>query len=309
MSLDKLDLMLMEELENDASQPVRALARKLGMKRTTVAYHLNRLRAERILTIACVCNPELLGYQFLLVIGINVSSGKADAVASQLVPLPEVKVVSLAAGRYSIMAWALLRDRSALAHFVSEYLAKISDITAVEMIHSYQWVRDSWRYFKPQIGTLRRYPRDNPSDLDLSIAKAMELDPRQTITKLARTVGCSKSVAKTSLEKLLNDGIIRVVSIIDPAALGYDVGVVILIKTTPDKVYAVANELSMQHTARHVSLITGQWQIFVAAQFLDSGHMHNFLSETLTSIPGVMEFEVVHLVKTLKFSISILGSD
>jgi Lrp/AsnC family transcriptional regulator for asnA, asnC and gidA len=175
-------------------------------------------------------------------------------------------------------------------------------------MHSYKWVKEAWRYLKPQTETVSRYPRDNPSDLDLSIVRAMQLDPRQTITKLARTVGCSKSVAKTRLEKLLDEGIIRVVSIFDATALGYNIGIGILIKAKPDKVYAVANELEVQDTVRHVSLVTGQWQIFVWAQFQDSGHMYSFLTEKLTNIPGMIQFEVVHLGKTLKYSTSFVNS-
>jgi DNA-binding Lrp family transcriptional regulator len=308
MLLDKTDLMLMEELEDDARQPVRALARKLGVNRETVRYRLNRLTAERILNIACIGNPELLGYQFQLLIGINVSLGKTDAVANQFVAMPDVRAVSLAAGPYSILAWVLLRDRLALEHFVVENLTGISDIADIEIMHSYKWVKETWRYLKPQTETVRRYPQDNPSDLDLSIVKAMQLDPRQTITKLARTVGCSKSVARMRLEKLLDEGIIRVVSIIDGTALGYNLGVGILIKAKPDKVYAVANELAMQNIVRHVSLVTGQWQIFVWAQFQDSGQMYSFLSEKLTNIPGIIQFEVVHLGKTLKYSTSFVKS-
>ena len=306
MSVDKLDLMLMRELEDDARQPVRALATKLGVKRTTARYRLNRLMAERTLTIACVSDTDFLGYQFPLLIGINVSPGKAGTVADQLVPLPAVKVVFLSVGRYDILVWALLRDRSALAHFVSENLSSIADITAIEMMHPYHWIKESWTYFKPQTESVRRWrwPQDKPTDLDLSIVKAMQLDPRQTITKLAGTVGCSTSVAKTRLEKLLHDGIISFVSLIRPTALGYNTGAIILIKAKPDKVDAVANELSVQDTARLLSLITGRWQIHFGAQFRDTTHMYDFLSEKLTSIPGIIGYEVIPIRDTLKYSVS-----
>ncbi|MHB0897329.1 MAG: Lrp/AsnC family transcriptional regulator [Spirochaetales bacterium] len=307
MSLDKLDLMLIEELETDARQSVQTLASKLGMKRTTISYRLNRMTTQGILKIACVASADLLGFQFPLVIGINVSAGKTNAVADRLVRLPVVKVISLTAGRYSLMAWALLRDRSNLAQFIVENLADIPDITAVELFHSYKWIRDSWRYFKPKTEMSARYPMDSPDDLDLSIINSMQRDPRQPVSELAKKVGCGKSVAKTRLEKLLNDGLISFVSIIDSTALGFDIGVVILIKSKPANTSAVANELSIQSTVRHVSLITGQWQIFVMAQFEDTEYLHNFLSNKLISIPGIMEFEVIYLVKTLKFSMSFFG--
>ncbi len=308
MLLDELDLKILEELEEDARQSIHTLAKKIGMKRTTVNYRLNRLKSAGILKIACVGNPELLGYQFLIVIGINAYPGRVDDVTNELAPLPAMTVVTLTAGRYNIMAWALLRDRLSLANLISEQLTNILGILSFDLMHSYQWVRDSWRYFKPQVDTIREPLKHFPSDIDLSIVNAMEMDPRQTMATLAKTVGCSRSDAKTRLDKLLSDGVIRFASIVNPRALGYEISVIILIKSQADSLYGVANELSMQSNSRHVSLITGQWQIFVAAQFKDSEQMHNFISDTMLPIPGVLAFEVIHIVKILKFSLNILGS-
>lgn len=308
MLLDTLDRKILEELEDDARQSVHTLAKKIGMKRTTVNYRLNRLKSAGILKIACVGNPELLGYQFLIVIGINVHPGKVNDVTKKLTPLSEITVVTLTAGRYNIMAWALLRDRLSLANLISEQLTKISGILSFDLMHSYQWVRDSWRYFRPQVDTIRKPLKYLPSDIDLSIVNAMEKNPRQTIATLAKTVGCSKSDAKTRLEKLLSDGVIRFASVVDPKALGYEISVIILIKSQAAELHEVANELSMQSNSRHVSLITGHWQIFVAAQFKDSEQMHEFISNTLFPIPGVLEFEVIHIVKIMKFSLRFIDA-
>lgn len=308
MSLDKLDLVLMRELENDARQPVRALARKLGLNRETVRSRLNRLSTKGILSITCVINTELMGYQFVLVVGINVSHGKADTVANQLMSLPSVKLAFRATGHYDLMAWALMRDRSALVNFISEEMASIADITSVESMHCIEWVKDSWGYFKAQMETPRSYPRDKPSDLDLSIINAMRQDPRQGITKLAKAAGCSRSVAKTRLEKLLNDRVIKFANIVDVKTLEHQLIVMILIKSKPDKVHTVANELSAQDTVKYVSLVTSQWQILVGTRFEDNRHMYDFLAKTLPSIPDIMGFEVVHMVKPLKYSVSLLDA-
>jgi len=309
MSLDRLDLMLIDELKDNARQPVRALARKLGVNRETVRYRLNRLTAEGILTIACAANLELLGYQFLVVMGINVSPGKADAAGSRLGALPAIKMISLAAGRYNIAAWALFRDRLALAHFVSEELPAIPDVESIELMHSIKWLKDPWRYFQHQTGTSRTYQRDDFSDLDLSVIKAMQLDPRQPIAKLARTVGCSKLVAKASLQKLVDEGSIRFVTVVNPSTLRYDIGSMILVKCKPDKVNDIAHELSALDTTMHVSLVAGQWQVVVVAYFQDAPHIYNFMSETLTSIPGIIEFEFVPLGRILKYNSSFFGSE
>jgi DNA-binding Lrp family transcriptional regulator len=306
MPLDELDCSILEELEDDARLAVQKLARKLGMKRTTVGYRLNKLISSGVLSFACIANAEILGYQIPLGVGIHVSPGKTDAVARRLAALPDVKVVNLVAGRYGIFAWALLKDRRDLTRFVSQDLGQIRDITAVETMLAFDWVRESWRYFRPQPEKPFEDVEYQPSDLDLAIIRSLQQDPRQTITDLARSSGCSKPVAKDRLESLMNSGVIRLVSIVDPAALGYEMEVMILIKSTPERAYAVADELSKQNIARHVSLTTGNWQVFVAAQFRDSTHMHEYLSETLAGAPGVTDFEVIQIMKTLKFSMSFV---
>ena len=300
--LSKLDLMIMEELEEDARMPVQALAKKLSAARTTIRYRLNRLRNERIVSIACISDAECLGYQLPLLIGMNTSPGQTGSVADQLMSLSSVKVVFLTVGHYDILVWAIFRDRASLTHFMSTELTSVSHITTIETMHFYHWMRDSWRYFKTQTESDRRCPRYKVNDFDLSIVKAMQKHPRQTITQLAKTVGCSTSVAKTNLERLINDGIIRFVSIIDPTALGYNTGAIILIMCKPDRAYGAATELSVKDTARFVSLITGQWQIFFGAQFKDSEHMNRFLSDELSCIAGIIKYEVVNIRKVLKYA-------
>ena len=205
-------------------------------------------------------------------------------------------------GHYDILIWAIFRDRANLTQFMSAGMTGLSDITTMEMMHFYHWMRDSWRYFKPQTESIRRCPQYKLNDVDLSIVTAMQQHPRQTITRLAKAVGCSTSAAKTNLDRLINDGVIRFVSIIDPAALGYNTGSIILIMCKPDSVYGAATELSVKETARYVSLITGQWQIFFGAQFKDSKHMNSFLSDELSCISGIIKYEVVLIRKVLKYS-------
>jgi len=306
MSVDELDVRLLEELEKDSRQSVQALSKNLGMKRTTVNYRLNRLTANGILTIACIANTDLLGYDIILTVGMAVSPGTSEEGAAKLRSLSEVKVVCLTGGRFGIMIWVLLRDRSELLRFISVTLADIPDIAAVDIMLSYQWVKDSWTYFKPQLARADKVPKEQPDELDLSIIKSMQQHPRQTVAELARTLCVGTSVAKSHLDNLLNVGFIRFVNIINSVELGYDIGVILLVKSKPNQVSAVAETISMHKSARHVSLITGPWQILSAAIFQNTEHMHHYLTTKLMSIPGVIEFDVIHLVKTLKMSMRFL---
>jgi DNA-binding Lrp family transcriptional regulator len=292
MLLDNLNQMLIKELENDARQPIEALARKLNVSRTAVRYRLDCLKSKGILTIACTFNFQLEGY--LVAIGMNVSPGTVDTVASYLEPFPDVKVISLTQSRFDILVWAYFWDKAGFAHFLSQKLPEMPDVTTIEVMHAYQWIRNP--FSEPSV----EHPRRHLSELDLAIIRAMEQDPRQPIAKLARTVGCSRLVAKQSLDSLLDEGIISIVSYVDPTAQEYEIGVAILIRCKPDRVYDVANGLSVQHPASYGFFVTGRWQILIGARFQDSKHMYRFLSDELTGIPGIIEYEIVHLVKTAK---------
>ncbi len=67
ITLDSLDMQIVEQLKVDARQPIRAIARALDVSRETVRIRLNRLISENALSIICVSRAEQLGYEFTLV--------------------------------------------------------------------------------------------------------------------------------------------------------------------------------------------------------------------------------------------------
>lgn len=306
MKLDKFDLIILEELEDDARLSIQELARKTGMKRTTLMYRFNKLISSGTLSFACVANNDVLEYQFPIGIGISVTPGKTEDVARGIVALPDVKVVNIVSGRYEIFAWALLKDHKELTRFISKDLAQIQGISEFETILTFNWIRESWRYFKPRLETSEVINYEL-CDLDLTIIRSLQQDPRQSISALALSSGCSKPVVKTRLENLIKLGIIHLVSIVNHASLGYQLEVIALIKSTPERVSSVANDLSMQNLIRHASFITGNWQILAIAQFSDSVRMQEYLSNTLAAIPGVTEYDVSPILKTLKFEMNLVG--
>lgn len=302
LSLDELDLQIIEQLKADARQSVRAIARVLGRNRETVRYRLNRLISEDILRVLCVTKYERLGYQFMLIIGIRVRPGCIESVAQELADLPGVIDVSLTGSRYNLMVWALFRDRKELVHFVSKHLAGISNIMSTEIMHSFHTVKDFWLVQTHSMERMNNSSQEPLSNLDLSIIKALQQNPRQTITELASSIGCSRLVARTRLEELVREGIIGFLPIVNTTVRGYSNWVVLLIKAEPDKVNAVVDELSAQDTTWHVSLVTGQWQVYAVALFRDSRQVNDFIAETLSSIPGVTEFEVIPLGRPVKYT-------
>ena len=300
MPVDELDILLFEELKADARHPVRALARKLGLKRSTIRYRLDRLISEGTLRILCKSNTRLLGYSFSNVIGLRTRADRNRTVADQLASLPAVKHICLMAGRYNIMAWAVYRDESEIVNFISEELADISDISSMEIMPIFQRLK---AFFQKKEATSTGDKPVQMDDLDLSLIGIMEQNPRQTIKNIAQTIGCSQALARNRLNKLINDGMIWLFPIIDPTVIsGAANWLLILIKPELDRVSAVTGTLSSFKKVVDMSLIEGQWQLIVTARMLKDQPMCDSLSDVLGSVPGIKEFEVLHVLKAVKFS-------
>jgi len=232
---------------------------------------------------------------------IRVHPGHTETVAKELADLPGVVSVTLAGSRYNIFLWVVLRNRKEFVHFVSKELTSVSNIMAVELMHSFHLVKQFWRVDSRYTEDNNGFSSEPLSDLDISIITAMQQDPRQTITALADTVGCSRSVARTRLEELLQDGVIGFFPMVNTALRGYNNWVMILIKAEPDKVNAVLEKLASHPATWNVSLVSGQWQVYAIALFEDNRACNIFSAETLSSIPGITEFEVFSIGKSFKY--------
>lgn len=301
VSLDSLDMQIVNQLKLDARQPIRAIARSLGVSRETVRIRLNRLISENALSIFCVTRAERLGYEFTLVIGIRVQPGYVESVAKELANLPNVVSVAKVGSHFNIIAWVVLRDRKEFVHFVSQKLTMISNIMTFELMHSFHMVKQFWRIDEHYTEGLNGFSPDPLSDQDLSIIKAMQEDPRQTITTLADTVGCSRSVARTRLEGLIREGVIGFFPMVNTSFRGNSIWVLILIKAKPDIMNSVLEKLAEEDSTWNVTLVSGQWQVYAVALFKDSKECNYFSSETLGSIPGISEFEVIPIGESFKY--------
>lgn len=303
MLMDELDLLLFEELKADVRQPVRAIARKLDVKRSTIRYRLERLLSEGFLRILCKSDTKRLGYNVLIVFGLRTPPDRIMEVADHLASLQAVKHICLTNGRFNIMAWGVYRDESEVAHFVSNDLAVVSNISSIEIMHIIQRLKELVQT-RSEISAGEGSVQLN--DLDLSLIDAMQQDPRQTITNIAQNIGCSQSVAKKRLNALINEGIIRMFPILDPTVFGATDWVLILIKLELDKISATIEMLSSLQTIVDISLVSGQWQLVVVGGLQEGKHMYDSISDAISLVHGIKEFEVLPLVKVVKFSPSFL---
>jgi Lrp/AsnC family transcriptional regulator, regulator for asnA, asnC and gidA len=122
--------------------PNNTIARKLGISEGTVRARLKRLKEAGILQIRALINPDVLENQQLVIVAIRVAESKLlERKAEELSKLANVLSVSIASGRYDLIAEVLLDSNRGLVKFLTEELSTIEGILASEsfiMLKSYQ---------------------------------------------------------------------------------------------------------------------------------------------------------------------------
>jgi Lrp/AsnC family transcriptional regulator, regulator for asnA, asnC and gidA len=109
------------------------IARALGISEGTVRARLKRLKESGVLQIMALINPDVLENKQLVVVAMRVAESKLlERKAEELAELPNVLSVSIASGRYDLIAEVLLDSNRGLVRFLTEELSTIEGILSSE---------------------------------------------------------------------------------------------------------------------------------------------------------------------------------
>jgi len=121
--------------------PNNTIARRLGVSEGTVRSRLKRLKDAGILTIRALINPDVLANKQLVLVAMNVAESRLlECKAQEISGLPNVISVSIASGRYDLVAEVLVDSNKGLVRFLTEELSKVEGIASSEsfiMLKSY----------------------------------------------------------------------------------------------------------------------------------------------------------------------------
>jgi Lrp/AsnC family transcriptional regulator for asnA, asnC and gidA len=113
--------------------PNNTIALELGVSEGTVRARLKKLKEAGILQIRALINPDVLENKQLVIVAIRVAESKLlDRKAEELSRLKNVLSVSIASGRYDLIAEVLLDSNKGLVQFLTEELSSVEGILASE---------------------------------------------------------------------------------------------------------------------------------------------------------------------------------
>jgi len=305
--IDKLDLMLLQGLESDARLSYKALASRSGASPPTVSRRLQRLLDEGITKIAVITDPVYLGYDMLLVLAVNVPPSMVNAAADRMARVDRIKYIWITTGRYDIIAWAFFRNNAEFMDLFPEELQDIPENVRIETISVIRSLKNSWAYLTDDgVGAspIRLHRDDGPTELDLSLIGELEKNPRGAIKDLSNKLGVSVITVRHKLRKLIQQGMIRIVSTTNPYALGYNLRGITLVQAHPASLNDVASKLAAYSQVKQLVITMGTFNCIIVSAYTDSNDMQGFLVGGLGEMPGIAKCESMVIMETRK---NILG--
>jgi len=132
MQPDETDWKIIKILQ-EGYVPNNTIARELGISEGTVRARLKKLKEAGILEVRALINPDVLENKQLVIVAMRVAESKLlDLKAEELSHLPNVLSVSVASGRYDLIAEVLLDSNRGLVQFLTEELSTVEGILSSE---------------------------------------------------------------------------------------------------------------------------------------------------------------------------------
>ena len=128
-------------------------------------------------------------------------------------------------------------------------------------------------------------------ELDRGIIAILQSNGRASNAWIARRIGVSEGTVRRRLKKLMADGVIDIVAVVDAEHMGYDTEALVGVQVDPDKVMEVAANLGELPESNWVAITTGTYDVFMWVTLQSADELGTFLREKLGVVSGVRRTE------------------
>ncbi len=137
--------MLIRELQQDARVANLALAKKVGLTEGAVRRRIDFLIKSGTIRIVGVGNPEKLGLNTHVVIGMRVEPTRIDTLLDEFAQMREFSYVYQTTGQFDIMAVAFFASNEQLRDFLTRTLGQTSGVLET---HTFLIMKTTKRSFR-----------------------------------------------------------------------------------------------------------------------------------------------------------------
>lgn len=136
-------------------------------------------------------------------------------------------------------------------------------------------------------------------DISKKIISALQLDGRLSYAALAKMVGLSEAAVRQRVQRLLDAGVMQIVAVTDPVAVGFSRHAMIGVRTDGD-VGEIARRLAELPELDYVVVTAGSFDLLAEVVCEDDDSLFDLLNGSIRTIPGVAGTETFIYLKLIK---------
>ena len=139
-----------------------------------------------------------------------------------------------------------------------------------------------------------------PNDQDRQIIELLNQNARMHSSKISQATGIPERTVRYRMNKLLADGTIKPVAVVDPERFGYTMIVDISCQVDMALRETVLESLIGLSEITYLAFSTGEQDLNIQARFKNSTEMHEFITNRLYHIPGLLRTKTELVASILK---------
>ena len=136
--------------------------------------------------------------------------------------------------------------------------------------------------------------------LEREIIAILQRDARTPSREIAKRLGTSDRTVRRRIERLINEGIMRISAVVDPFKIGMGVVAFIHLDVDLSNLEAAAEYLRSMPCVRYVAYATGRHDMLIEVVFRSQQDLSDFWKGALAKVPGVLRSDTSIQLEILK---------
>lgn len=138
--------------------------------------------------------------------------------------------------------------------------------------------------------------------IDLDIISFLQSDGRKPFTEIAKALDISEGTVRNRVARLIEDGVLQIVGLIDPNRFGYEAPAMIGVSVQPPLLEQVAETVANFPEVSYLIMVSGEFDLFVEVLCRDLDHLASFLNDKLLKVPGITDTQTFITLRTYKLA-------
>ena len=123
---------------------------------------------------------------------------------------------------------------------------------------------------------------------DVKIVNLLLEDGRMPASEIARRLeDISERAVRYRIERMVEEGVIRVSAIVSPQAFGLTTYADVWMEVESDKILKVANKMAEFQNVSYVACGIGETDVSIQVVAKDTAEVYRFVTEVVRKVPGV----------------------